>query len=263
MTGSAGPLLYDRSGGVATLTLNRPEARNALSPALVEALLAALREAGADPEVRVVVITGAGDRAFCAGGDLGGGGLLAEGVLAAHHARARFGELFRTLNRLGKPVVARLNGDALGGGFGLALACDLVVAADGVRLGTPEVDLGLFPHVILATLVRNVPRKVLLRSVLCGEKLPAREGERWGFVTEVVPRGDLDAATARWTARLLSKSPAVLRLGRDAFYAMQDMEFEQGLDFLSAQLTLNTLAEDAMEGISAFLQKRPPEWKGR
>ncbi len=260
--GSADLVRYDVEGGMATLTLHRPEARNALSPALMEALLDALHRARADTSARVVVLTGSGDRAFCAGGDLGSQGMQ-EGFLASHAARSRFAEVFRVLNGLGKPVVARVNGDALGGGFGLALACDLVVAVEDARMGTPEVNLGLFPHVILATLTRNIPRKRVMRMVLTGEKISAAQAAQEGFITEAVPRTELDAAMSRWCQALLSKSPAVLKLGRDAFYAVQDMSFDQGLSFLESQLSLNILAEDAMEGVSAFLQKRPPQWKGR
>ena len=255
-------LLYQIEGGRAVLTMNRPARRNALSPGLIDDLLAALRAADADPEVRLVLLTGAGEKAFCAGGDLGGG-MMGDGVLASHDGRAAFGDLFRVLRRLGKPVVAKVQGDALGGGFGLMLACDLVVACDEARMGTPEIRLGLFPHVIMATIFRNIGRKAGLELILTGDRIPADRALELGLINRCVPRDQLDEATDALCASIERHSPAILKLGRQAFHTMSEMRFDESLDFLNAMLTVNTLAEDAMEGVGAFLQKRPPEWKGR
>ena len=258
----AEPLIYQQQGDRAVLTLNRPDRRNALSPELVDALIAGLRRADADAEARVVVITGAGDRAFCAGGDLGGG-MMAQGVVPAHEGRGRFADLFRVLRDLGKPVVAKVQGDALGGGLGLACGCDLVVAADTARFGTPEIRLGLFPWVILATILRNVPRKAALELILTGEKISAAKAVEIGLANRVVPRADLDAATDALVDSIARHSPAILRLGRRGFYTMSELPLDGALDYANAMLTVNTLAEDAMEGVSAFLGKREPQWKGR
>jgi len=255
-------LIYQTGGGRAVLTLNRPQRRNALSPELVSELTAALTAARDDESVRVVIITGAGDRAFCAGGDLAGG-MMAPGVLPAHWARAGFGELLKLLRDLGKPSIAKVQGDALGGGFGLALACDLVVAAEEARFGTPEIRLGLFPHVILSVLQRNVPRKALLEMVLTGDKISAAQGKEHGFVNRVVPRADLDAATEELAASIARHSPAILRLGREVFFTLSELDFDRAITHANALLSLNTLAEDTAEGVAAFLGKRPPEWKGR
>jgi enoyl-CoA hydratase/carnithine racemase len=255
-------LIYQTRGARAVLTLNRPERRNALSPQLIEDLLSALRAADADPALRVIVVTGTGEKAFCAGGDIGAGG-AGEGIVAMHKGRGRFADLFRALREGSKPVVARVNGDALGGGFGLMLACDLVVAADHARFGTPEIQLGLFPYVIMATIFRNVSRKAGMEMVLLGEKFDGARARELGLLNRLVPGAELDAATDAICTRIESLSPAVLALGRRAFHAMSEMSFEPALDYLNSMLTLNTMTDDALEGISAFLQKRAPDWKGR
>jgi len=263
-TGSPAPaVLYEAKDAIARITLNRPETRNALSPEVVTGLREALLRAGADREVRVVVLTGAGDRAFSAGGDLGGSGFQQKGFVERHHDRGDFAGLFRVLQRLGKPVIARVRGYCLAGGFGLALGCDLVVASDDSSFGTPEIKRGLFPMMIMATIFRNVGRKKGLELILTGERIDAREAERLGLVNHAVPAAELDAKVDELARKLTSLSPAVLRLGRDAFYASADMEFSQALDYLQSMLTLNVGTEDAMEGVKAFLEKRAPEWKGR
>lgn len=248
-------------GGVALLTLNRPDRRNALSPGLVAALHDAVLAAGQDAEVRAVVITGAGDRAFCAGGDLGGGGFTDDGALAAIRGRGRFAELLLALRRLGKPVVAAVNGDALGGGFGLMLGCDMVVARPGVRLGTPEVKVGLFPMIILAELQRCLPPKLLSELVFTARLLSAEEA----LSAQLINRVEDDAlagalALARTAA---SFSPAVVRLGKDAMFMAADLPYEPALRYLHGQLEANLMSEDSAEGIMAFLGKRPPVWSGR
>ncbi len=256
------PLIYQKDGARARLTLNRPARRNALSPDLIEALHAALRQAKDDPEVRVVILTGAGEQAFCAGGDLGGG-MVGDGLLASHEGRGRFAELFTVLAELGKPVIARVQGDALGGGLGLMLACDLVVAADSARFGTPEVRLGLFPWVIMATLGRNLPRKAVMELLLLGERVDALQALQWGMVNRVVPADRLDTTVDDLADRAASFSPAVVRLGRMAYYQMDEMPLRDALPYLNSMLTVNTLLDDAGEGVAAFLGKRTPQWKGR
>lgn len=258
----AEPLIYQQQGDRAVLTLNRPERRNALSPDLVQALLDGLRRADADPDAKVVVITGTGDKAFCAGGDLGGG-MMSQGVVPAHHMRAGFADLFRVMRDLGKPIVAKVQGDALGGGLGLACGCDLVIAAEEARFGTPEIRLGLFPWVILATILRNVPRKAALELILTGDKISAAKAVEIGLANRVVPRADLGAATDALVDSVARHSPAILELGRRGFYTMSELPMDGALEYANAMLSLNTLAEDAMEGVTAFMQRREPQWKGR
>jgi len=255
-----GPVRSQVEDGQALLTIDRPAARNALSPEVVQGLRAALARAEADPSVRVVVLTGAGDRVFSAGGDLG---TAPDGFLAGHALRREYGALLEALAASPLPTIARVNGHALGGGLGLVLACDLAVAVDSAELGTPETDVGLFPMMVLAWLQRHVGRKRALELLLTGDRLKAEEGLRWGLLNRVVPREELDAATRALAARLAGKSRAVLGLGKSAFRSAEDMPLPQAMDFLAGQLSLNLGAEDAAEGIAAFLERRAPAWKDR
>jgi enoyl-CoA hydratase len=260
-----GPIVkWELSEGVGTLTLNRPKRRNALSGALVDALRAQLAAAREDPAVRCLVITGAGERAFCAGGDLAGGMTGGGGGFPAQIAdKGRFAELVLSLRDLGKPTVARLNGDAFGGGVGLLLACDLVVAADDVRIGLPEIKVGLWPMMVTALLVRHVGRKVAAEMMLLGEKYPAEAARGMGLINRVAPRAELDVAVGAVAGALASRSSAVLRLGLEALHQTADLPLEPALWALRDRLVMNTLLEDAAEGVMAFVQKRTPEWKDR
>jgi enoyl-CoA hydratase/carnithine racemase len=255
-------LLYDVADGVATVTINRPERRNALSWTVMTELRGAFALAKADAEVRVVVLTGAGDKAFCAGADLTG---MAEGAgwAALHDARGELARLFREMWDVGKPIVARVRGYALAGGFGLALACDMVVASDDSQFGTPEIDVGLWPYMITVPLVRSMPPKVALELMMTGRRVGAEEAQRIGFVNQVVPVDKLDGAVAALAATLAAKSPAIMKLGRDSFYAVWDQAADDALRLLHPLLTITANTEDAAEGITAFAEKRTPNWRGR
>ena len=255
------PVSFGASGAVATITIDRPERRNAINPEVVRELRAALARAEDDESVRVVVVTGAGDKAFCAGGDLGG--MAAESKVGQHRERAEVGELFAAMRASRLPIVARVNGHALAGGFGLMLACDLVVAVDDAELGMPEIDVGLWPFMITAIVQRDVPRKLALDLMLTGRRVPASEGARWGFVNRVVPRSELDPAVDELTGTIASKSPLIAGLGKASFYRAEDMSFEAQVDYLAGMLTVCLESEDTVEGVTAFLEKRAPEWKGR
>lgn len=250
-------------GGVATLMINRPERRNAMNFSVMAALRGSLAALGDDPEVRVVVVTGAGTQAFCAGADLGG---IADNASPAevHQARGALADVFRNLDRLGKPTIARVRGYALAGGFGLACACDIVVAADDAVFGTPEVDVGLWPYMITVPLLRSMPPKVVLELMMTGRRVDAAEAARIGFVNRVVPADELDAAVGEYCKTLAAKSPLVLRLGRDSFYRTLDIaDSDDALAYLHAMLSVHTTSEDAAEGVAAFAEKRPPRWTGR
>ena len=255
-------LLYDVASGVARLTINRPERRNAMSWAVLTELRDAIAAAKADADVRVVVLTGAGDKAFCAGADLTGMRSDANYV-EVHDARGELARLFHDLWGLGKPTIARVRGYALAGGFGLALACDFVVAADDARFGTPEIDVGLWPYMITVPLVRSMPPKKVLELMLTGRRVDAAEADRLGFVTRVVPVAELDEAVDGLAATLASKSPAIVKLGRDSFYAVWDLAARDALAYLHPMLTITSQTEDTAEGIAAFAEKRAPQWKGR
>lgn len=256
------PVLSDLSEGVLTLTLNRPGRRNALSPELIEALLAALAAAREDRATRVVVLTGAGEKAFCAGGDLGSQ-LPGGGFIALHEGRGRFADLVQALVDLGKPTIARVNGACLGGGFGLMLACDMAVAARSATFGTPEIKVGLFPMMIMTLIFRNMGRKAAMEMMLTGERMSADEARALGLLNRVVEPGQLDEAVTELAGRVASFSPAVLKLGRDAIYATMDMPLREALRYLQSQLSINTLLEDCAIGVKAFLTRSKPVWKGR
>lgn len=255
-------LRYEVDGPVARCTIDRQERRNALSWPLIAELRAALATAKDDDDVRVVVLTGAGTTAFCAGADLDGMAGDA-GAVELHEGRGQLADLFRDLYALGKPTIARVQGYALAGGFGLALACDLLVAADDAVFGTPEIGLGLWPHMITVPLVRAMPPKRALELMLTGRRVGAEEADRLGFVTKVVPAEGLDAAVDELAAELAGRSPIALRQGRDSFYAVWDQEVEASLRLLHPLLTLTASTEDAAEGIAAFTEKRAPRWRGR
>ncbi|HEV2030409.1 MAG TPA: enoyl-CoA hydratase-related protein [Candidatus Dormibacteraeota bacterium] len=259
---SLGEVLIEIRQSIATITLNRPEQRNPLSASMMRDLRTALSWCKAEPAIAVVVLTGAGDRAFCAGADLGAFG-GDQSRLELHRARHALAELFVEMAELGKPIVGRINGHALAGGFGLACACDLLVAVDTATFGTPEINVGVWPMMIQAILSRNLPRKVLLEMVMLGDRWTATQLEQYGLINRVVAAEWLDEETAGLAGRLAEKSTAIMRLGRDSFYAQQDMDFSAALEYLHSLVTLVTLTEDSAEGRKAFFEKRPPQYKGR
>jgi enoyl-CoA hydratase len=255
-------VLYEVEDGVATVTLNDPETRNSLSPPLLEGLLNALRTARGDDAVRCVVLASSHDKVFSSGANLGAFNADAP-LIDRHRGSQRFVEVFRALGELGKPSIVAANGHVLAGSLGIALACDLIIAAEGAGFGTPEINVGLFPFMIMALIYRNVPRKKTNEMLLLGERLTAHEAKEAGIVNKVVPSGEFDAAVDEWATKLASKSPVVMQLGKDAMWRQMDMPLLDALDYLSAQLTIELGTEDAIEGVTAFFEKREPNWKGR
>ena len=252
---------FERSGPRADLIINRPEKRNALNAATIAELLHAFEICKSDPAVRVVVLSGAGEKAFCAGAD------LAENMQPMNEylrlvQRENFTGLFKIIPNLGKPVIGQVQGLALAGGCGLAASCDFVIASETARFGTPEVNVGLFPMMISAILLRNLGRKKAYDLMFTGRQIDAHEAERIGLVTRVVPADSLREEVDNLAADLAAKSPAVLKLGKDAVQKADQMPFNEALDYLSTMLSMNFLTADAKEGMTAFLEKRAPEWKG-
>lgn len=248
---------YQMGEARATITIDDPARRNPISVETMRELLEATRAATTDDRVRVLVYTGAGD-IFSAGGDLGGS--FVDDPVGLHRARGAFADLLRAMWRGGKPTVARVNGHALAGGFGLAAACDVTVCVDDARLGTPEVGVGLWPMMISAVLARVMPRKAALELMLTGRLIDPLEAQRLGVVSRVVPRSELDSAVDQVVTALEAASPMVVMMGRDAFYGMVDLDFDTALDRLQAGLTEIALTADAAEGIAAFREKRAPKW---
>jgi enoyl-CoA hydratase/carnithine racemase len=255
-------VLYSVADRVATITINNPERRNALSDAVSTGLIEAFRRARTDRDARVVVLTGAGDKAFCAGADLSGQITDASFVDQLDN-RGRMVELFHTAYAMGKPLITRIRGFALAGGFGLALLGDIVIAADDAVFGTPEINVGMWPMMITVPMLRSMPPKVALELQMTGRRVSAVEAQRLGFVNRVVPVDQLDAEVAAVAGELAGKSPSIMKLGRDAFYRVLDQNAVDALNYLQVGLTMVAQTEDHREGIRAFAEKRPPNYTGR
>jgi len=246
---------------VQTITLFNPERRNAIGPQMVNELLYALEDAHADDDVRAIVLTGEG-KAFCAGGDFAQmTGADVEGPKLP--PKGDYADLLLAMVRAEKPIVARVNGPAMGGGLGLVAASTFAVADAAAPLGTPEVAVGLFPMMIMAVLARLVPRRRLLEMMLFGQKLSADEALAAGILNRVVPAAELDATVAAITTQVVQKSPITLALGLRAFAQQDDMDLAAALPLLRDRLAECLATEDAREGLTAFLEKRPPVWQGR
>lgn len=255
--------LYAVSDRVAKITINRPQARNALNAEVLALLSRFIDEAAGSREVGAIVLSGAGGQAFCAGADLAGSFSGEQSFLELHEGRGELARLVLKMHRCKKPILAAVEGYCLAGGLGLCLACDIVIASDDSQFGLPEIQRGLWPFMVTAILIRNIGRKRALELCMTGERISAKEAERIGMINHCVPKAEFEDRVREMARRLASFSPAVMGLGKDAFYTIADMSFEASLEFLKSQLTLNTQCEDMMEGISAFFEKRPPRWKGR
>ncbi|MGH7390270.1 MAG: enoyl-CoA hydratase/isomerase family protein [Candidatus Rokuibacteriota bacterium] len=255
-------LLTSVDGGVARITLNRPEARNALSRTLVRELGDALAAFESDPAARVIVLAGAGDKAFCAGADLKGLGDRGT-TLEARESFSGLARILEAIPHMKTPVIAQVHGFALAGGCGLAVGCDLPIASDDAVFGLPEITLGMLPLIVMAPILRAAGRKRGMLMVLSGERVPAREAFEMGLVSRVVPRADLARETTALATRLAGFSPTALALAKEATAVAQDMEYGKSLHYLRELTTIVSLSDDVKEGVAAFLARRKPEWKGR
>jgi enoyl-CoA hydratase len=256
-------VLYEvADSGVATITLNEPSTRNALSAQVIGGLISCFERAREEEAVRAVVLASSHETVFSSGANLGG--FAGDAALVhKHFGSERFVSLFRLIVGLPKPTVCAAGGHVLAGALGIALACDLVVAKEGATFGTPEINVGAFPFMIMALIYRNVPRKKVNELLLLGERWSAAEALAAGLVNKVVPAPEFDAAVEQWATQLAAKSPLIMRLGKEAMRRQLDMGFDDALDYLRAQLTLAMSSEDIVEGVTAFFEKRPPRWSGR
>jgi enoyl-CoA hydratase/carnithine racemase len=256
-------VLYDvRDDGVATIALDQPDTRNALSNELLTQLIASFELARADDAVRCVVLTSTHDKVFSSGGSLDQ--FAADVPLVhKHFGVERIPRLFQTILQLGKPTICAANGHVLAGALGLALACDLIVAKESATFGTPEINVGVFPFMIMALIYRNVPRKTANELLLLGERMSAERAREAGIVNRVVPDAEFEAAVDEWAVKLASKSPVLMKLGKDAMYRQLDMPLDEALDYLRSQLSIAFTTEDIQEGVTAFFEKREPKWTGR
>src|ERR671924_55375 len=237
---------YEVGDGIATITLDSPENRNALSNELLTELLDAFESARDNAEVRCVVLTSSHEKVFSAGASLDA--FAADVPLVhKHFGTERFPRLFKTIMQLGKPTICAANGHVLAGALGVALACDLIVAKDGASFGTPELNVGVFPFMIMALIYRNVPRKKTNELLLLGERISAREAREAGIVNRVAGAGEFDDLVAEWAQKLAAKSPAIIRLGKEAMFRQQDMALDDALEYLRGQLALALSTDDIVE----------------
>lgn len=256
-------VLYEvASNGVATITLNEPETRNALSGDVLDGLIDGLRRAREEERVRCVVLASSHETVFSSGANLSGFGADLP-LVHRHFGIKRFVDVFHLIGGLGKPSLCAASGHVLAGALGIALACDLIVAKDSATFGAPEINVGAFPFMISALVYRNVPRKKANELLLLGERWSAEEAWRVGIVNRVVPGEQFDQAVQEWAGKLASKSPVIMRLGKESMRRQMDMGLDDALDYLRSQLTHAMSTEDIVEGVTAFFGKREPQWKGR
>jgi enoyl-CoA hydratase/carnithine racemase len=248
--------------GAAWLTLDDPDTRNALGDGLLDELLSALTAAGEDDSVRVVVLRSSHERVFSSGGNLKAFA-DEQPTIIKYQGLDRFPRLYTLLTGLGKPVICAANGDVLAGAFGIALACDLIIAKQSARFGCPEINIGAFPFMISALIYRSIGRMKANELMFVGDLITADQGHELGFVNAVIADEDFDTTVRDWAHRVASKSPLLMRLGKNAIAATRDLPLEQALSAMQAQLALAFTTEDLVEGVTAFREKRAPEWRMR
>lgn len=256
-------VLTERRDGVEWITINRPESRNAINGTVLEQIRSAILDVNDDPSARAIVLTGAGDKAFCAGADLkveGSASPVKPDMAAIHNPLT---QVFRAFEACNLPILARVNGHVLAGGMGLLCGCDLAITVDTAKFGVPEVKIGLFPMQIMGYMLRLVPRRKLMEMCMTGDPFSAEEALEFGLVNYVVSADQLDEKVDWLLERILKQSPTALRHGKNGFHALQDMPLMQAFAFAEANVARMSMTEDAREGFSAFEEKRDPDWPGR
>lgn len=248
-------------GPVQWITINREERRNAMNADVIARISAGVSEA-VENGARAIVLTGAGDRAFCAGADLTKGVKGFAFDVDFSRPKHYIVQLFKQFQECPLPIIARVNGAAMAGGFGLLCACDMAVAADDVKIGTSESKIGLTPMMILPYMIRALPPRKLQEMCITGEQFTAADGLEWGLFNYVVPREELDARLEWLLSRIVPRSPTAIRLGKQAFNATRDMTLPQALEYAQAMVPVMSSTEDAAEGLASFQEKRPPQWTG-
>lgn len=256
-------LIVEQRGAACYITLNRAAEHNTMTDLVMEELTLAFRQAESMAGVRAIVLTGAGDQTFCAGGKLKPTADGSPFALEPGRFDNPVAELFRTMDRCNLPIIARVNGSAFGGGLGLVCACDFAVATDTARFGTTEAKVGVFPMMILPVLMRVIPRRRLLEMCFFAHRFTAAEAQQFDIVNQVVPAAELDAAITAMVEKLAANSPVALRIGRRAIAAVTDLSFSDALNLTQAVLPILSQSEDTKEGMKAFAEKRPPVWPGR
>jgi len=254
-------VLYSVGNGIARITINRPEQRNALNAAVLEGMLASVRQAVDQRDVRGITITGAGDSVFCACADLKAFLGREPETEHQHFGLSDFRQLVLDLSHCPKPTVALARGHVMAGGLGIFLACDLSLACDDVHFSTPEIQVGMFPMMVLTLLYRNIGRKKATEMMLLGERISAQEARELGIVNHVYPRAEYDAATSAFGAKVAGKSGAIRRMGKEAIREVENSGLPKALDRIESALGRVMASEDSKEGIRAFIEKRKPHWK--
>jgi methylglutaconyl-CoA hydratase len=254
-------VVLEKRGQAYWITINRPEKRNAINGYVVAGISQGYRDALDDPDVRVIVLTGAGDKAFCAGADLVNTG--AAFAFDFSKPNVDYADLLRLSQNATKPAIARVNGVCMAGGMGLLCMTDMAVAADHAVFGLPEVKVGVFPMQVMSLLQDIAPRRLINEWALTGEPFDARTAQAAGLLNHVVPAAELDAKIEWLIGRIIDKSPTAIRRGKYAMRAVASMSFDQSIAYTESQIALTAMTEDAKEGLKAFAEKRKPAWPGK
>ncbi|MBI1622411.1 enoyl-CoA hydratase-related protein [Aquamicrobium zhengzhouense] len=252
------PVLVEIRGTTLWITINRPERRNAINESVIEGIKAGMLQASADPQIRAVVLTGVGEKAFCAGGDLQQGTSVFGDLI--DEPTTDFGRLARVVRQMGIPIIGRINGACVAGGTALMSLCDLVVAADHARFGLPETKVGVIPVQVQVYFRNLIHPRHALELILTGDLIDAQRAREIGLVNYVVPNDELDARVDALLEKVKGASPVATKRMKQAINAMETMNFHEAIAFAESQIMLTAQTSDAKEGLASFVEKRKPRW---